>query len=476
MLAPYVHRKNGVSYLYTTYVFDTLVSQDADGNPAPGLARSWQRAPDGLSYAIQLQSDAKWHDGKAVTAEDVAFTMRYMSEYPYVFGSVKSIERVEVEGPYDLRVYVKRAETGLVEGVFSAIPILPEHVYSRIEDPFRFASLEAAIGSGPYRLAAYDKAQGRYLLEAVTDHPLGRARFEQIRIVKMNPDAALQAMSAGEVDIISYLPVDRVLAAEAEGFKVEVAPSHHVMRLGFNHRGRFALRELRQAIAYVIDRKALLDTAFPGTAELAQTGYFQPGSRWWNEDDNPTYAHDPAKAHKFLINAGWAQTAAGRWQREGDDVSLRLITDGRSVKSARVITEQLEIFGFSIDLRVMELGALRNLVAEGAYDLTLFSSSTLGDPSNIGRRVFGRGWNSDRFPADPEMTGLIRAQTVASSHAERVEALDQFQRLYAENLPSYMLVNPLMATTFNEKLSAPFMPGGVAVGIPSALHKSIFLE
>ncbi|MFS4583458.1 ABC transporter substrate-binding protein [Phaeobacter sp. C3_T13_0] len=476
MLAPYVHRKNGIAYLYTSYVFDTLISQDADGNPAPGLARSWERSEDGLTYSIALQWNAKWHDGTPVTADDVAFTLRYITEHPYVFGSLKSIDRIEVESSHDFQIHTKRAEYGLIEGVFSAVPILPRHVYEGVADPFQFATPEAATGSGPYRLVTYDKAQGRYLLEAVEDHPLGQSRFEQVRIVKMGPDAALQAMNAGEVDIISYLPPDRISVAKASGFTVETAASGHVLRLGFNHRARFVSKELRHAIAYAVDRNTLLETAFPGIADLADTGYFQKGSRWKSAVPAPTYVFDPVKAHKLLIEAGWTRSAEGQWKHAGEDIRLRLVTDGREVKPARVIAEQLEAFGFTVDLRVMEVAALRSLVAEGDYDLTLFSSSTLGDPSNISRRVFGRGWNSDRFPADPEMTSLIKEQVVANTQAERRKALVEFQQLYAENLPSYMLINPLMATVFNDKISAPFMPGGVAIGIPSSLHKSLFLE
>ncbi|MFV1528310.1 MULTISPECIES: ABC transporter substrate-binding protein [unclassified Phaeobacter] len=476
MLAPYVHRKNGIGYLYTSYIFDTLIGQDTDGNPAPGLARAWSRSEDGLSYHFDLQRDAAWHDGTTVTAEDVAFTFRYMAEHPYIFGSVKSVDRVDVSGPQDLRVHVKRAEYGLIEGLFSAVPILPKHIYEGVADPFRFAAPEAAIGSGPYRLTSYDKAQGRYLLEATEEHPLGKPRFSQIRIVRMGPDAALQAMGAGEVDVISYLPPERVDEATTAGFHVATAPSHHVLRLGFNHRGRLASKDLRQAIAYALDRNALLAIAYPGGAELADTGYFQSGSRWHSDETTAAYTYDPALARKMLTAAGWIRNGAGRWLAQGDEIRLRLITDGREVKPARVIAEQLEAFGFSVDLRVMEVASLHSLVADGDYDLTVFSSSTLGDPGNIKRRVFGRGWNSDRFAADPEMAALIKAQAVAQSQDERREVLAKFQQLYADNLPSYMLVNPLMATVFNDKLSAPFMPGGVAIGVPSALHKSIFLE
>ncbi|WP_260106112.1 ABC transporter substrate-binding protein [Phaeobacter inhibens] len=227
-------------------------------------------------------------------------------------------------------------------------------------------------------MAAYDKAQGRYRLEATEDHPLGRPRFDQIWIVKMGPDAALQAMSAGEVDVISYLPPDRLPEALSAGFAVETSPSDHVLRLGFNHRGQFQKKELRQAIAYAVDRSALLAIAFPGVAELAETGYFQPGSKWQSDEATEGYAYDPAQARDLLLAAGWTQNRAGRWQTQGEEIRLRLLTDGREVKPARVIAEQLEAFGFAVDLRVMEVAALRSLVADGDYDLTLFSSSTLG--------------------------------------------------------------------------------------------------
>ncbi|WP_260094636.1 ABC transporter substrate-binding protein [Phaeobacter inhibens] len=57
----------------------------------PGLARTWTRSQDGLSYALELQRDAKWHDGTPVTADDVAFTLRYMAEHPYVLDLSKRL-------------------------------------------------------------------------------------------------------------------------------------------------------------------------------------------------------------------------------------------------------------------------------------------------------------------------------------------------------------------------------------------------
>lgn len=74
------------------------------------------------------------------------------------------------------------------------------------------------------------------------------------------------------------------------------------------------------------------------------------------------------------------------------------------------------------------------------------------------------------------MRGLIEAQSAATDPEERLKLLHRFEALYAEELPSLMLVNALWATGHNDRISPAFLPDGVASGIPMALHKSMFFR
>lgn len=477
LLAPYAHAISGPGWLYTSYVFDTLVDQDVDGALVPGLAQSWQVSADHLSWDLILNPAARWHDGRPVTAADVVFTFGYMRANPHPFVALDAVETVETVAENRVRILLSRPDAGFAGSTLVTLMVLPQHIYEGRSAPGQFTDPVAATGSGPYRLARFDKAQGRYLLECNPDYYRGAPRFEQVAIVRMTPEAALAAMRAGEVDVISDLPYDLVPQAKTTGIAVLTTASNHPERLVFNHRGLFASRDLRQALAHAIDRASLAEIAYRGAALPAAPGYFQPGSPWASETPPTDYDHDPARAEALLQGQGWARDGAGRWLVEGRPVQLRLVTDGRYNRVATVLAEQLDAFGLSVDPRVLEVAALQQEVQADAFDLMLRATSTIGDPDAIVSRVLGRSWSNDRYP-DPtgEMRGLLEAQAAAADPQQRLRLLHGFEALYARELPSLMLVNALWAMAHDGRVSPVFLPDGVASGIPMALHKSMFFR
>ncbi len=476
MPAPYVHQKNGPGYIYTSYVFDTLIDHGPDGGLAPGLAKSWTLSDDGLVCDLMLEEKARWHDGKPVTAEDVAFTFAYMSDHPYVLASVDMVDTVVAISKEHVRITLKQPYAGLQFGLLLSLPILPKHVYQDQTTPERFVDKKAATGSGPYKLVSYDKAQGRYLFERNEGYYRGTPKFRQVAIVKMAPDAALQAMAAGKVDVIGSLPWTKVDAARQAGLNVLSARSNHPVRLVFNHQGLFREKTLRHALALAIDRQTLVDVVYQNGAIVAETGYFQKGSPWRSESADPAYAHDADKAVALFRRNGWERGDGGRWHRDGSPIVLKLIAAKRFNNLATALADQLEAFGISIDLRILERAAQQEHVRTGDFDLALFTASTMGDPTAIAHRVLSpMFWRGDRFQNDA-MTSAIRAQARAVDHAERLRHLHRFQALYAEELPAYMLVNPIWTTVHSDKVTPRYLVDGVAFGIPNAMHKSMFLR
>ncbi|MFN4011265.1 MAG: ABC transporter substrate-binding protein [Pannonibacter sp.] len=475
LLAPFTHMKNGPAYLYTSYIFDTLVAQDKQGNPVPGLATAWTRSTDGLSWEVELDDRARWHDGKPVTAEDVAFTVTYMAEHPYAFASTSGIASVEVLTSTRLKLQLKQSDAGFVSGLLTSLPILPQHIYSSISNPEVFAERAAATGSGPYILETQDKAQGRYLLRRNEDYYRGTPLYPAVAIVKMSTDAAIVALKSGEIDVITDVPLDRAEAIRSSGFKLVEAPSNHPMRLTFNHAGPFGAKAARQALAHVIDRQALVDIAYRGAAVVADPGFFQKGSPWRDPQGQLSYPIDISKANALLTSLGWSRDEAGRWSWNNQPVTLRLVAQPQAKAVATAVTDQLEAFGLAVDLRLLEPAQVQQQIETGTYELALFSSSTLGDPVSLIRKVFGPAFNSDRFPDHPELRKLLQEQAISANAADRLSLLHKAQALYAAELPSLFLVNPIWATAHNDRVSPTFLPDGVAIGIPMAMHQAVLL-
>lgn len=475
MLAPYVHHKNGVGYIYTSYLFDTLIGQNNDGAPAPALASSWKVSEDGLVYDFMLDKKAKWHDGTALTANDVAFTIDYMTKHPYKFISVTNIAKHEVVAADHIRLTLKTRDAGMITSKLVALPILPKHVYEKQDTPERFTDMAAAIGSGPYKLVSYDKAQGRYMLTRNDDYYRGKPKYKEIAIAKMAPNAAIKAIQSGQADMFNGLALEDASAAQDAGLTVFKYVSNHPIRLIFNHKGMFADKSMRHAIAYTLDRQKMIDIVFKEKGMLAQTGFLQKDTLWYTKQDNEAYAFDADKAAKLLEAQGWKKDDNGKWGKDGKPTPLRFITSKRFKKIATVLSQQLKAAGFEVDLRILETAAVNGNLREGNFDLNIQTSSTMGDPDSIFSRVFSKSPKSDKYQGDGKMKKMLKKQAMVTSKEQRQEILKKFQALYAEELPSYMLVNTVWAIAHNDKVKPIFFNTGVAFGIPLAIPKNMLM-
>ncbi|MCB5163176.1 ABC transporter substrate-binding protein [Marinomonas algarum] len=158
VLAPYLHVQRGPGYIYTSFLFDTLVWKSQSGEYQPMLAQSWHVDDEYKCYDFELNQDAKWHDGTAFTAQDIVFSFRYMNEHFYQYANVSGIESVTTQVGH-VSVCNKEPNRFFIEKVASILPILPKHIYENVSDPTRYANVGKVIGTGPYRFAKYDKGK-----------------------------------------------------------------------------------------------------------------------------------------------------------------------------------------------------------------------------------------------------------------------------------------------------------------------------
>ncbi|WP_180902346.1 ABC transporter substrate-binding protein [Martelella soudanensis] len=471
--APYLHQMSGPGYVWMTFLFDTLIGQDDTGAPVSALATDWSVSPDGLIYQVNLNSQALWHDGETVTTADVVFTFDYVQRHPHPFVSLADVSSVSASAD-TVRITLSRPDPGFLSDVLMSLPILPEHIYSGIANPRDFVDATALTGSGPFMLTSSDRAQGRYTLTAAPKYYGKAPKFDEIVFVRMAGEAALNAMAEGWVDVFTYLPWHLTERARSLGIALETAPSNHPVRIVFNHAGLFGDLAARQALAYSLDRNALARVAYVGGAEKAQVGYFQQGTAWFDAGAQLDYDIDPQRAVALFAAAGLTRTKDGLRSSSGDDLRLRLITDGRQERVAIVLSEHLETIGFDVDLRVLERGALQAAAAGDDFDLALLTTSTIGDPGDLASKIFGDDWRSDGYPQDDRLQEVIRAQATETDPIARAALLAEFQRLYSEQLPSLMLVNPTWVTPHSDRIAPRFFPDGIAMGIPVSLHKPAF--
>lgn len=476
LLAPFLHQARGPGYVYSSFVFDTLVWKEADGTLAPALATRWQALPGGRCHRFTLAAGARWHDGKPVTPQDVAFSFDYLRRHHYRFVDLQVIDRVTAtptakDNAGAVEVCTREPYAPFMANIAAALPVLPAHVYGPVEAPEQFHALAAATGSGPYRLAEYNRAQGFYRLERHAAYHAHVPRYAQVFVVKMNPQLALAAMRRGEVDAAS-IPALMADAFRTAGFSVLSQPSNHPYRLLFNHAGRFADARLRQGLAHALDRQWLADVAYHGQATVAQTGYRQ-GLPAQSTARLASYPHDPQRAATLLQAGGWTRGADGAWRQGGTPVKLDMLGDPASEVLAKAVAAQLETLGLTVRLRLEQDARLQQRLKARDFDLALLSSSHEGDPDRFRLAVTGLQQRADDYHANPRLLALLEQQKGMQDPAQREAVLAEAESLYSRDLPAYLLVNPHNFVAYDPRKVAPaFTRQGVAMGIPLPWNKA----
>jgi peptide/nickel transport system substrate-binding protein len=387
-------------------------------------------------YRATLRPGLKFSDGSTLDSADVVATFRGLldpklqSRYASTYARIMRVSAIdartvefELNGPHatfltDLEIPVVRAEDS-----FTRMPNGPGAL---------------PVGSGPYVLAR--REVGRLELQANPHWYGGQPKHERIRFVVVRDDntRALRLL-AGAADIaINAIPPGLIpLFTRDHGFDITAARGINTTYIGVNTEAP-PLRDVRvrQAIAYAIDRKALIEAKLGGRAELASS--FIPPGHWAYASDTKTYAYDPARARALLDEAGLHAARDGARLR----LALRCGSDRSRISVARAVVAMLADVGVAVDVLPSETGTLIADLNRGQFELTIMQMPELIEPHVLywwfGRdRIPGpgrEGSNRWRYTEPALETALERGRSHVE-RSERVAAYRDVQHLLADALP-----------------------------------------
>ena len=313
------------AYTIFALVYDAMYTYNLDGTYSLGLAESVDRSADGLTYTYKIRSGIKFHDGQPLTARDVAFTYnlnKAHAEYPYMNPYTASME--SITAPDDTTVVIRlNAVIPNIESQLVFQYVLPAHVWQAHAAGAAAVEFEneTLIGSGPFKLLEYK--QGEFVrLGANKQHFSRPPKVDEVIFQTIgNPDALVQAVSTGQVDMITELPN---AAAEKLGKApnvkvVSAAPfAPAVSDIIFNQAtsascpsksactGHVALqdRQVRVALAHATNKQQLIDVLLLGKGTPGLT-LIPNGLGMWFNNSLQDYEYNPAKANKILDDAGY---------------------------------------------------------------------------------------------------------------------------------------------------------------------------
>lgn len=334
-------------------VQSTLVKYTADLTFENDLATDYSLSPDGLTWTFLIRDDAFFTDGEKVTASDVAFTLETAKAAQ---GSVDLTYMESAAAQDDTTVVITLSKpTSIFLNTLASVGIVPEHAYG--ED---YGT--NPVGSGPYRFVEW-KPQEQLLFTANEDYYGIVPAIKNVTVVFMSEDAALAAVQAGEVDVaystatlgtaeVAGYHIEAITSADNRGFTLPVLPNEGKTTQSGAPVGNDVTcnHEIRQAIAYGINRQQIADIVLNG---FGRPAYSENDGMPWNNPE-VVMETDVPYAKKLLADAGWADMDGdGIIEKNGLKAEFSCIyPSGDSVRQAVAVAvaEQVKALGIQINV------------------------------------------------------------------------------------------------------------------------------
>lgn len=422
------------SVLYSN-VFEGLTRFGADGAVNPGLAQSWEISEDGKTYTFLLNAGVTFHDGSAMDAEDVKFSLdraRAEDSANAQKALFAGIETVEVVDPLTVKVTLSEPNGSFLFNMAwgDAVIVAPESIGEIKTNP---------VGTGAFKFSNWvqgDKIDleknGAYW---GTPAKLDKVSFKFIS----DPTAAFAAVMAEDVNAFVGFPAPENLPQfEADPrFQVLVGSTEGETILSTNNKmPPFDNVKVRKALAHAIDRQAIIDGAMFGYGTPIGT-HFAP--------HNPDYvdltgnsAYDPAMAKELLAEAGYA---------DGFKTTLKLPPPSYARRGGEIIAAQLREVGIEAEISNLEWAQWLEQVFRGKdYGLTIVSHT---EPFDIG--IYARPDYYFQYD-NPSFQQLIADLGVEADPAKRSALLATAQETISGDYVNGYLFQLAFPTVANAKV------------------------
>lgn len=428
-------------------LYNTLLKFEDDGTVVGDLAESWSVSEDKLTWTFNLKQGVKFHNGKELTSADVKATFdRALNAEAGGLRTteiIKMFTAVEAPDPYTVTITTD-GPYGPMESLMCNMSLgIMDADYIEQYGLDLGTSVEGENGTGPFKVVSWERDQ-EIVVERFDDYFGTPAKLQTV-VYTVIPEAASRviALETGEVDVIDKPTNEDLerLEADTENFTVLRKPtiSQRLFRFGCND-PIISNTKVRQAIVYAIDRQAIIDalftgSAYPSTAPLAPVtfGYSDLGE----------IEQDLELAKSLLAEAGYP-----------DGFDTKIVTTERyqnGIELAEIISQQLAEIGINAEIEVWEWSALSaswNGITADEFDQPIFimgAGPSMRDADGGLRGLYttsetGLNDRNYGFYSNAEVDALIEQGMQETDQQKRVEIYKEaMEILYREDPVAFWL-------------------------------------
>ena len=408
-----------------------------------------------------IRKGIKFHDGRELTAEDVAFTINVLAtkSWTYYHGYFTSVERAEAVDKYTVKIYFKEPDSQFVLNSLTVVRIMPKHIWEPLlnamgDELAKYSPKpEELIGSGPFIFV--ERVPGQYIkFRANKDYWLGRPCVDEVILIPITDvSVVILGIQKGDLDAYTWgvdpAVVPTLLANPGVG--IHVYTSEFFYHWGLNNQvWPLNISKFRLALHYAVDKEAIVRDVMLGYGIPGSPGVVAPfGScaPWYNPNVEKLVYYDPKKAAEILDEIGFTDKDGDGWRDgpNGEPVVIELYSptpgyDPIRARAAEVIRENLAKIpggGIKVIVYYYEWATLWPLIREAKVMSWLLGSGWSPDIGWLRFRFHSRPEGAGNWArySNPEVDALIKELLATFDMEKRRELAWRIQEILALDSP-----------------------------------------
>lgn len=350
-------------------VFEGLVKPTPSGDLTPAIAEDYTVSEDRMTYTFTLREGVKFHNGDAVTAEDVKYSLERCAAATETgivqVEAFSVIQSIDIPDEKTVRITISEPSNEFISYLTTAI--LPAGYTEQDTKP---------VGTGPFRFVSRT-AQDAIVLERFDGYWGTPAQLDKVTLKIMeNADSLMMSMQSGAIDLTAHLTSDQVSQLEAD-FNVAEGTMNLVQAMYLNNAEKpFDDVRVRQALSYAVDKQQIIDLAFDGYGSPIGSSMYPAFGKYFDDSLTGYYPHDVEKARSLLAEAGYP---------DGFEMTITVPSNYKPhMETAEVLVQQLAEVGVKASIQPVEWESWVSDVYAGRQ----FQATVVGvDASNMTARA-----------------------------------------------------------------------------------------
>jgi peptide/nickel transport system substrate-binding protein len=433
------------------------IASPIDGKYTPFLATGYKFTdPKTLVYTIR--QGVKWSDGKDFTPADVVFTFQLLKKFPALDsnGVWNQIAGVATSGN-DVTVTFKEANVPFA-GVVAATPIVPQHLWSTVPDPVKYANTKP-VGTGPFTLDKFAPTQ--YTLKKNASY----WQADKIAPKAVVFPAQSSNQSTNQLDVTSgkfdwaynFLPdVKKTFVAKDPKHNIYWFPPGGVIGLYLNlTKAPYSDVNFRKGVSLSLNRSTIAKKAVNGYLDQASmSGLILPNLDKWLDSSLPdkgVVSQNAAAAKAAFAQAGYTSKGGKLVGADGKQATMTISMPTNFsdwVAAAKEVSTQLSAMGIKVNLDLPEFAAYQSSIQSGKFDAAIGGYGGTGTPYNDFNNALNSSFatpvgtttsnNFQRFK-DPTVDSALSTLAAATDETAQQQATKTLEQVMYTKLPVVLM-------------------------------------